>query len=640
MAEPAAPRKTRPRSQTLDAAHEIIRALGLRGGEADPPQEDAGTESDLEEIPKPSTDSTTAEPAPPAGSMPTLCHAWKRGHCTGEGRCPKQHPQPGPDDGVLPAVGHAAARAALRYGVAQGWILDETARGSVNIKEAVDQVAHTGQAEVALHTRRRHSGPAEGIIVELPGMVLVLAADMVRGVLHASRVRRTRPHWSIQVYTPPRAWPFSTWAVLAVMWHLAPEDAPTVTVEEIARDLHTWPAGQDFPWRRPPGGLPVAPAAEGFSLAAPLQQHPDKGVRHFLQTGTVPAALPDSEWRWDAGGAQPLPGPWALLLWYLLMGTLAHATQAVQGGFLAAAPPRRGPAPQPAGRGGLGTVEGRGRAPEPVFPPCPGPGATQRRGHVNRVMGGDRARHGVQVDYRGRPTTHAIAAGVPPPPTSGPLLGPPTRPYEGQMEGHAGPHQGVPDEPGCTVPTGAGARTAHGPHTRGPPRPAQVVGPQGAAPRRGARPGARAARGALLAHPHPARGHVQPPGPPGFAAPRRGRAPGGRGGTVADDPQPVHRTRPLVPTPTPLPTPGGPGAPPPKPVPHTPGAPGRAGLPTASPACPLAWEALQQGPPLDTATTIQQRGGNGADGPEPSERTAERWPGPRPAGTSPEIPRG
>ena len=70
--------------------------------------------------------------------MPTLCPALKRGHCTGEGWCPKQHPQPGPDDGALPALGHAAARAALRYGLAQGWILDETARSSVNIQEAVN----------------------------------------------------------------------------------------------------------------------------------------------------------------------------------------------------------------------------------------------------------------------------------------------------------------------------------------------------------------------------------------------------------------------------------------------------------------------------------------------------------------------
>ena len=287
----------------------------------------------MEEIPEPSTGTPPAEPAPPAGSVPTLCPAWNRGHCTGEGWCPKQHPQPGPDDGALPEVGRAAARAVLRYGLAQGWILDETARGSVNIQEAVDRVTHAGQAAVALHIRGRHGGPAEGIIVDPSGMVLVLAADMVRGVLHASRVRRARPQWTIHVYTAPRAWPFSTWAVLAVMWHLAPEDAPTWTAEEIARDLHTWLAGQDYPWRRPRGGLPVAPAAEGLSLAATLQRHPDKRARHFLQTGTVRAAPPDSEWRWDAGEAQPLPGPWVLPLWYLPMGTLAHATQAVKGAF-------------------------------------------------------------------------------------------------------------------------------------------------------------------------------------------------------------------------------------------------------------------------------------------------------------------
>ena len=368
MAEPAAPRKTRPRSSTLDEAHEVIRALGLRDGEGDPPQGDAGTDSDLEALPEPPTGGAPAEPAPPAGSVPAICPAWKQGHCTGEGWCPKQHPQPGPDDGALPEVKPAAARAALRYGVAQGWILDETARGSVNIQEAVNRVTHAGQAAVALHTRGRHGGPAEGIIVEPSGMVLVLAADMVRGVLHASRVRRACPQWTIQVYTPLRAWPFSTWAVLAVMWHLAPEDAPTGTAEDIARDLHTWPADQDYPWRRPRGGLPVAPAAEGLSLAATLQRHPDKKARHFLQTGTVPATPPDSEWRWDAGVAQPLPGPWTLPLWYLPMGTLAHATQAVKGAF-----------PQPllpgvallrslqAGAAWVRWKEGKGRS-SPYFP--------------------------------------------------------------------------------------------------------------------------------------------------------------------------------------------------------------------------------------------------------------------------------
>ena len=212
--------------------------LGLRGGEGDPRQEDAGADSDLEITPEPPAGSTPAELAPPAGSVPALCHTWKRGHCTREDWCPKRHPRPGPNNGALPAVGHIAARAALRYGVAQGRILDETACGIVNIQEAVDRVAHTGRAEVALHTRGRHNRPAEGIVVEPSEMVLVLAADMVRGRLHTSRVRRARPQWTIQVYTPPRAWPFSTWAVLAVIWHLAPEDAPTGTAEEIARDLH------------------------------------------------------------------------------------------------------------------------------------------------------------------------------------------------------------------------------------------------------------------------------------------------------------------------------------------------------------------------------------------------------------------
>ena len=81
-----------------------------------------------------------------------------------------------PQTSNLSAVGYAATRAALRYGVAQGWIQDETTCGS--------------------------------------------------------------PEWAIQVYTPPRAWPFSIWAVLAIIWHQAPDGTPTGTVEEIAWDLH------------------------------------------------------------------------------------------------------------------------------------------------------------------------------------------------------------------------------------------------------------------------------------------------------------------------------------------------------------------------------------------------------------------
>ena len=64
----------------------------------------------------------------------------------------------------------------------------------MHIQEAVDRVAFTGQSEVALHTRGRHGGLAEGIVVEPTGMVLVPAADMVRGVIHASRV--LMPIWT------------------------------------------------------------------------------------------------------------------------------------------------------------------------------------------------------------------------------------------------------------------------------------------------------------------------------------------------------------------------------------------------------------------------------------------------------------
>ena len=123
MAEPGAPRKTRPRSPTLEAAHEVIRALGLRGDEGDLPQEDADADSDLAIVPEPPADNTPAEPMPPAGSVPALCPAWKRGHCTGEDWCPKRHPRPGADDGALPEVGRAAAPAALRYGWRRAGVL-------------------------------------------------------------------------------------------------------------------------------------------------------------------------------------------------------------------------------------------------------------------------------------------------------------------------------------------------------------------------------------------------------------------------------------------------------------------------------------------------------------------------------------
>ena len=89
MAEPAGPRKTRPQSLTLEAAHEVIRALGLRGNEGDLPQEDADADFDLEIVPEPPVYNTHAEPTPPAGCVPVLCSAWKRGHGTGEDWCPR-----------------------------------------------------------------------------------------------------------------------------------------------------------------------------------------------------------------------------------------------------------------------------------------------------------------------------------------------------------------------------------------------------------------------------------------------------------------------------------------------------------------------------------------------------------------------
>ena len=126
MADPTAPRKTRPQSPALDAAHEVIRGLRLqcRGGDP-PPPEDTDTDSNLELIPEAPTGGASAGPTAPAGIVQALCSAWKWGHRTGEGWCPMQHPRPAANDGALPAVGYAAARAALSYGLAQGWIQDQ-----------------------------------------------------------------------------------------------------------------------------------------------------------------------------------------------------------------------------------------------------------------------------------------------------------------------------------------------------------------------------------------------------------------------------------------------------------------------------------------------------------------------------------
>ena len=149
-----------PRSLTLDKTHDVIRALGLQSRSGGPPQGDTDSHSDLEVVP--TTPANGAPATPPAGGIQALCPAWKRGHCTGEGWCPRQLPRPAADNRVLPAVGYTASCAALRYGVAQGWIQDEATRGSVNIKEAVDWVAHTGQTEVPRHPGGATADPQRG----------------------------------------------------------------------------------------------------------------------------------------------------------------------------------------------------------------------------------------------------------------------------------------------------------------------------------------------------------------------------------------------------------------------------------------------------------------------------------------------
>ena len=180
----------------------------------------------------------------------------------------------------------------MRYGVAQAWIHNEIRRGRVNIQEAVDRVAHTGQTEGALHCQPRHGRPTKGIIVKL-----VLVAHMVGDVLHASRAQRAQPQWTIQVYTPPQAWPFLAGAVLrhhvalVTGWHPHRQHAG-----HCPGPPHL--AGRPgHPLALAKGRPPVAHAVERLSLTGTLQRHPNKMARPFLQIGTVPAALPGSGWK-------------------------------------------------------------------------------------------------------------------------------------------------------------------------------------------------------------------------------------------------------------------------------------------------------------------------------------------------------
>ena len=205
-----------------------------------------------------------------------------------------------------------------------------------------------------------------------------------------------------------------------------------------------------FPLAQAPG-LPLSGARSGGAQppgnppAAP--RHCDKRARHFLQTGSVPAAPPDSEWRWDAGGAQPRPDPGVLLLWYLPMGTLAHAAQAVKGAF-----------PQPLLPGvallrglqaGVAWVRWReedGR-PSPYFPLLQSQALLQDNDMGTAECGAIVPDTACRWTTVAPPATHAITTGVPLPPTGGPLLGPHPRPHKGSVEGHAKPPQGVDDKP-------------------------------------------------------------------------------------------------------------------------------------------------------------------------------------------------
>ena len=164
------------------------------------------------------------------------------------------------------------------------------------------------------------------------------------------------------------------------------------------------------------------------------------------------------------------------------------------------------------------------------------------------------------------------------------------------------------------------ARTAHGPHTRGPPRPAQGIGSHGAAQRRGARPGAQPLR---VLYPQT---HIPPAGTSNrlgrLGLQRRVEAahPGGvteqwltlRNPSAAEGHWYLHQLL-FLPRAAPEHRRQNPY--------HThPERRGAQGFPQPVPPALLPGqgpEALQQGTPLDTATTVQQRGHDGAYGAEP-----------------------
>ena len=354
--------------------------------------------------------------------------------------------------------------------------------------------------------------------MEPTGLVLVLAADIVRGVLHPSRLRPGRPQWTT-LCTPHHGRglsPHGQYSPSCGTWHRrAPPQAP--------RRNSPRTSTPGVPTRTSPGARPRAGSWWRLRQRGPALRQLSTGT---LTRGCAPSCRQARFWsprptkvavgrREGTTAAGPLDHP-AVVLAHRRPG-LCHPSR--QGSFPAAPTPRRGPALQPSGGGGLGTVARREQTPGPILPPGAGPGAASRRGHGKRGIGGDRARHGVQMDNGSRPATHAAATGPPAPSTRGPLFGPPPRPHTGPVEGHAERPQGVDGDPGRTMPARSGTRAAHGPHAWRPPHLAQGVGPYGTAHRRGAGPCAGTPTGALPAGPHSACEHVKQPDPPGTAAP-------------------------------------------------------------------------------------------------------------------------
>ena len=233
--------------------------------------------------------------------------------------------------------------------------------------------------------------------MEPTGMVLLLAADMVRGVLHASRV------WRAPAVDHPGVHPFTGVALL----HMG------------SARRHVAPGTGEQPHRHRGGNRPGPPRLAGRP-GLPLAQAPGRPASGARGGGVQPRSDRPATPRQEGaplpadrhgsgrparlrvapgrGGGTTATGPMDPPAMVRVRGHPGPYRPSRLWGFFTAPNSRCGPAPQPACRGGLDTPARRGLAPKPVLPPGAGPGAASRGGHGNRAMGGDCARHGVQVD--------------------------------------------------------------------------------------------------------------------------------------------------------------------------------------------------------------------------------------------------